>query len=101
MTSSASIAPAIGASTIGNSVLNRSINRRSGHMVIFSLLNWLVILLRGLEVPPPHQDLIGLSSDPIDNFGSRRNVMDQTDALAGKDARNIEIAGVARRRIFR
>src|SRR5579872_665447 len=101
MTSSASIAPAIGASTIGNSVLNRSINRRSGHMVIFSLLNRLVSLLRDLEVPPAHQDLIGLSGNPIDNLGSRRNVMDQTDALAGKDARNIEITGVTRSRIFR
>src|ERR1700690_1547221 len=33
ITRSASITPAIGASTIGNSVLKRSINRRSGHMV--------------------------------------------------------------------
>src|SRR5262245_34046921 len=31
--SSASIAPAIGASRIGNSILNRSVVRRSGHMV--------------------------------------------------------------------
>jgi hypothetical protein len=33
ITRSASITPAIGASTMGNSVLNRSISLRSGHMI--------------------------------------------------------------------
>src|SRR5438128_10340669 len=33
MTRSASMAPAIGARTMGNSVLKRSMSRRSGHMV--------------------------------------------------------------------
>src|SRR5215218_3436240 len=43
ITSSWSIAPAIGASTIGNSVLKRSRSRRSGHMVLLAWMNkgWL------------------------------------------------------------
>jgi hypothetical protein len=36
ITRSASMMPAIGASTIGNSVLKRSMIRRSGHMVLLA-----------------------------------------------------------------
>src|ERR1700754_3656857 len=80
MTRSASIAPAIGASTIGNSVLTRSRKRRSGHMV-FSL----GFALGGDEIAPAEQQLLCLGDDAFDDFGGRRDIMDQPDGLAGND----------------
>src|SRR6516162_4856961 len=78
ITSSASITPAIGASTIGSSVLKRSISRRSGHMVLVS---------RGSGgndgIAPAGKQLLGLQRDALDDFGRRGNIMDQADGLAG------------------
>src|SRR5579863_4252049 len=101
ITRSASMAPAIGACTIGNSVLKRSINRWSGHMVVSRLESEsnLSGSSSSLEITPAGQDLLGLTGDPIDDFGRRRNIMDQSDSLAGDDCGNIKIPGGPRRGI--
>ena len=52
-----------------------------------------------LEITPAGQDLLGLTGDPIDDFGRRRNIMDQSDSLAGDDCGNIKIPGGPRRGI--
>src|SRR5688500_2668604 len=72
ITRSASTTPAIGARTMGNSVLKRSRIRRSGHMV---LLAWSGLEGRG-RITPPGQYLVGLGDDTIDNVGRRRDIMD-------------------------
>src|SRR5215216_7861067 len=102
ITRSASTTPAIGASTIGNSVLKRSISRRSGHMVL------LVRLLDGRcgsggadEIATSEQDLLGFGDDAADDLGRRRNIVDQADGLACDDRRDVEIAGGFGGRVFR
>src|SRR5215510_5473868 len=97
MTSSASITPAIGASTIGNSVLTRSRKRRSGHMdVLFGLA-----LGSGDKIAACEQELLGFGDDALDDFGRRRNIMDQSDGLAGEDDSDVEIASGSCREILR
>src|SRR5882672_1122620 len=44
-------------------------------------------------VSPSAEDLVGFGDDPVNDLGRRRNVMDQADALAGKDAGDVEIPG--------
>src|SRR3989440_5155971 len=80
ITRSASIAPAIGASTIGNSVLTRSRKRRSGHMVFLSGF----ASGGGDEIAASEQELLGFGDDALDDLGGRWNIMDQADRLAGK-----------------
>src|SRR2546421_8644731 len=81
ITRSASIAPAIGASTIGNSVLTRSRKRRSGHMVFLFGLVWfgLVWLGGGDEIAASEQELFGFGDEALHDLGRRRNIMDQAD----------------------
>src|SRR5215475_3713300 len=73
ITRSASITPAIGASTIGNSVLKRSRRRRSGHMV-FSLR---LTSGSGDEIATAEQYLLGLGDDALDYLARRRNIINQ------------------------
>src|SRR5690242_16613805 len=95
MTSSASITPAIGASTIGNSVLTRSRKRRSGHMFFLFRLAF-----GGDKVAAPEQELFGLGDEAVNDLGGRGNIMDQPDRLAGKDGGDVEIAGRSGREIL-
>src|SRR5262249_13606941 len=88
MTRSASIAPAIGASTIGNSVLKRSRRRRSGHMVV-SLWS----AASGDEIAAAEQQLLGLGDDAFHDLGDWRNIMDQPNRLACDDGGDIKISG--------
>src|SRR5437762_7059497 len=96
MTRSASITPAIGASTIGKSVLKRSRRRRSGHMVfLFGLASG-----SGDEIAAAEQELLGFGDDAFNDLGGRWNIMNQADRLAGKDDGNVEIAGGSGSEIF-
>src|SRR4051812_29406358 len=90
MTSSASITPAIGASTIGCSVLTRSRNRRSGHMVYLTVA--ISFRCRPRRIGAPMQDLLGLRRDARDDVGGRWNIMNQPDSLAGDNGRDVEVA---------
>src|SRR5689334_20026653 len=89
ITRSASMMPAIGASTIGNSVLKRSRRRRSGHMVVLFSLE----LGSSDEIAASEQKLLGFGDDAFDDLGRRWNIMDQTDRLAGNDGGDIKISG--------
>src|SRR5215204_2632999 len=99
ITRSASMTPAIGASTIGNSVLKRSIIRRSGHMAF--LIRFVIAASGGADkIAASEQDLLGLGDDTADDFGRRWNIMDQTYGLSRNDRGDVEIAGGLCRRIF-
>src|SRR5665213_1105991 len=118
ITRSASMTPAIGASTIGNSVLKRSRILRSGHMVCSCKRgSWRLARLRARtgereaggrqsspegrgRVAPSLQYLVCLVGDALDDFGRRRNIMDQPDRFTGVHSGDIEITGVPCREIF-
>src|SRR5947207_7760863 len=100
ITSSASITPAIGASTIGNSVLKRSSNLRSGHMAFARALGDGRASGGADEIAASEQGLLGLGHDAIDDLGGVRNIMDQPDGFSGDDRGDIEIAGGFGRHIF-
>src|ERR1700710_2973228 len=100
ITSSASITPAIGASTMGNSVLKRSSNLRSGHMAFARALGDGRASGGADEIAASEQSLLGLGDDTVDDLGCPANIMDQPDGFAGDDRGDIEIAGGLRRRIF-
>src|SRR6476646_8657759 len=82
ITRSASMTPAIGASTIGNSVLKRSMIRRSGHMVSARFAGGVGCGSGGERIAPPVQYLASLGDDPVNDFGRRRDIMDQPDGFA-------------------
>src|SRR5215211_4503413 len=100
ITSSASITPAIGASTMGNSVLKRSSNLRSGHMAFARALGDGRASSGADEIAASEQGLLGLGDDAVDDLSRRRNIMDQPDGFARNDRGDIEIAGGFGRRIF-
>src|SRR3954467_8905382 len=100
ITSSASITPAIGASTIGNSVLKRSSNLRSGHMAFARALGDGRASGGADEIAASEQDLLGLGDDAVDDLGGVRNIMDQPDGFSGDDCGDIKIAGGFGRHIF-
>jgi hypothetical protein len=47
-------------------------------------LGWIAVQA-AKEIAPPAQYLVGLGDDPVDDFGRRRNIMDQACGLTGKE----------------
>src|SRR5258706_16162829 len=75
ITSSASMTPAIGASTMGNSVLKRSSNLRSGHMAFARALGDGRVSGGADEIAASEQSLLGLGDDAINDIGRPGNIV--------------------------